>query len=106
MITRFLAYRLDMDSRDTHNADQKNSENEPQFEGVIFSDGTCVLRWLTPLRSHSVWQTFQEAMGVHGHPEYGTEILFYENAYHQDEIAWWEARVAAYKADAEPTMQA
>src|SRR5215472_2582134 len=32
-----------------------NPPDEPQFEGVIFSDGTVVLRWLTAYRSHSVW---------------------------------------------------
>ena len=68
-----------MDNRETHNDSQKNPESEPQFEGVVFSDGTCVLRWLTPLRSTSVWPDFNSAMGVHGHPEYGTRIVFYDD---------------------------
>lgn len=75
---RFTAYRRDMDSRETHNENQKNPESEPQYEGVVFSDGTCVLRWLTPMRSHSVWPDFKTAMAVHGHPEYGTEIVVHD----------------------------
>jgi len=74
---RFKAWRDDMDNRETHNENQKNPESEAQYEGVIFSDGTCVLRWLTPLASTSVWPDFETAMGVHGHPEYGTRIVFY-----------------------------
>ena len=77
---RFTAYRDNMDDRATHNENQKNLETEPQYEGVIFSDGTCALRWLTPLASTSVWPDFETAMGVHGHPEYGTRIVFHTQA--------------------------
>ncbi len=51
-----------------------NPPDQPQFEGVVFSDGTVVLRWLTEHRSHSVWASLEEMMAVHGHPEYGTRI--------------------------------
>ena len=78
MISRFTAYRRDMDSRDTHNENQKNPETEPQYEGVIFSDGTVALRWLTPLASTSVWPDIETALGVHGHPEYGTDIVWHD----------------------------
>src|SRR5690242_20874924 len=30
-----------------------NAPDEVQFEGVVFSDGTCAVRWLTQFRSHS-----------------------------------------------------
>ncbi len=53
-----------------------NPPNEPQFEGVIFSDGTVVLRWLTEHRSHSVWTDWKSMSSIHGHPEYGTVITF------------------------------
>lgn len=53
-----------------------NSPDAVQFEGVIFSDGTCVVRWLTEYRSHSVWNSFSDLMKIHGHPEYGTEVHF------------------------------
>jgi hypothetical protein len=87
MIKRFIAYRDNMDNRDTHNENQKNPESEPQYEGVIFSDGSCALRWLTPLKSTSIWDSFDTAMGVHGHPEYGTRIVF-ENPEEQVQLPW------------------
>lgn len=51
-----------------------NAPDEPQYEGVVFSDGTCAVRWLTEHRSTSVWESYDELMAVHGHPEYGTVI--------------------------------
>ena len=77
-IKRFLAYRHDMNNRETHNELQKNDESEPQFEGVVFSDGTVALRWLAPLRSTSIWPDIETALGVHGHPEYGTDIIWFD----------------------------
>jgi hypothetical protein len=78
---RFTAYREDMDKHHaTHNLDQKNPEGEAQYEGVIFSDGTCAIRWLTAAASTSVWDSFETAMRVHGHPEYGTRIEFHDGA--------------------------
>lgn len=53
-----------------------NSGEQPDYEGVIFSDGTVVLRWLTEFRSHSVWSDWNSFYQVHGHPEYGTKIYF------------------------------
>lgn len=53
-----------------------NGGREPDYEGVIFSDGTVVLRWLTAFRSHSVWTRWEDFYQVHGHPEYGTRIEF------------------------------
>lgn len=53
-----------------------NAGKEPDYEGVIFSDGTVVLRWLTEFRSHSVWTDWNSFYQVHGHPEYGTTIVF------------------------------
>lgn len=77
-IKRFTAFRKNMDDRETHNHLQKNPESEPQYEGVIWSDGTVTIRWLTPLRSHSVWDCIGDMLGVHGHPEYGTEIIWHD----------------------------
>ena len=53
-----------------------NQGETPDYEGVIFTDGTVVLRWRTQFRSHSVWASFQDFYQVHGHPEYGTRIEF------------------------------
>jgi hypothetical protein len=51
-----------------------NPPDEIQFEGVVFSDGTCAVRWLTEFRSHSVWASYADLEKIHGHPEYGTVI--------------------------------
>ena len=91
-IKRFTAYRLDMDSRDTHTELQKNPEAEPQFEGVIWSDGTVTLRWLTALRSHSVWESLSDCLGIHGHPEYGTKIIWHDHEYAPIE---WQNQIRA-----------
>ena len=49
-----------------------NAPDEVQFEGVEFTDGTVVVRWLTEFRSHSVWTCLADLEKIHGHPEYGT----------------------------------
>lgn len=78
MIQRFTIYRRDMDDRETHTELQKNPEDEPQCEGVIWSDGTVTLRWLTACRSHSVWDNLDDMLSIHGHPEYGTSIDWHD----------------------------
>lgn len=50
--------------------------DEVQFEGVIFTDGSCAVRWRTDFKSTSVWSSYEDLYAVHGHPEYGTEIRF------------------------------
>lgn len=49
-----------------------NPPDEPQFEGVVFSDGSVAVRWLTEFRSHSLWASLSDLEKVHGHPEYGS----------------------------------
>lgn len=56
-----------------------NAPEEVQFEGVVFSDGTVCIRWLTQFRSHSIWQNWDDVEKVHGHPEYGTEIRWLDS---------------------------
>lgn len=77
---RFTMYRKG-DLSATHNDQQSNPPDVPQFEGVVFSDGTVAIRWLTALRSTSVWADLGTAMGVHGHPEerYQSEIVWHDN---------------------------
>lgn len=53
-----------------------NAGASADYEGVIFTDGTVVIRWQTQFRSHSVWASWEDFYRVHGHPEYGTEIIF------------------------------
>lgn len=44
-------------------------------EGVQFTDGTCVLRWLTTFRSTAFYQTLADLEQIHGH--HGkTKIIF------------------------------
>lgn len=58
---RFTAYRRAISGRDTHNEKQKNPDDVPQFEGVIWTDGTvCGARLETGEeheRSGTRWNT-------------------------------------------------
>ena len=72
---RFQMYRRDM-SAAPHNAFQKNPPDQVQFEGVEFSDGAVVIRWLTVCGSTAVWKNMAEMLLVHGHPEYGSELVW------------------------------
>lgn len=74
---RFTAYRQSVPD-ETHGEDHKNAPEEVQYEGIVFTDGTCVLRWRTAVSSCSVWDSFESAMRIHGHPEYGTRIVFHD----------------------------
>lgn len=95
---RFIAYRRLADEITTHNEKQKNNPSEPQYEGVIWSDGTVTIRWLTQLKSHSVWNNISDMLGIHGHPEYGTEIFWLDGpapkewldmlAMHEDKVKY------------------
>jgi len=73
MIRRFECYRPNP-PEGYREQGVANPPEEVQFEGVVFSDGTVCIRWLTQFRSHSVWQNWDDVEKVHGHPEYGTEI--------------------------------
>lgn len=74
----FTMYRRG-DLSATHDEQQCNAPDEPQFEGVEFSDGRVALRWLTGARSVSVWDDLATMLAVHGHPEdrYGSELVFH-----------------------------
>jgi hypothetical protein len=72
---RFQMYRKG-DISSTHDANQRNSPDQVQFEGVVFTDGRCAIRWLTSKGSTSVWDSFEDMMAIHGHPEYGSEIVW------------------------------
>lgn len=77
---RFTVYRRG-DLSATHNENQANHAADAQFEGVVFSDGTVAIRWLTLLRSTAVWEDFATMAGVHGHPEerYGSELVWHDS---------------------------
>lgn len=91
----FIAYRRNISKRDTHNSLQKNPDTMPQFEGVIWSDGSVTLRWLTACRSTSVWASVEDMLAIHGHPEYGTEIEWLDGL---PPPRAWTAQVDAWRA--------
>ena len=62
----------------THTEAQMNAPNVPQFEGVVFGDGTCVIRWMTAARSTSIFRNLDEMLLIHGHPEYGPTIVWHK----------------------------
>lgn len=72
----FTVYRPNVPT-DTHNEDQRNAPDQPQFQGVIFDTGKCVVQWLTAVGGISVWDSYDDLIRVHGHPEYGTHIVWH-----------------------------
>lgn len=78
-IRRFTAYRPLVAEKGNHTHTQMNAPEEVQYEGVVFSDGSCALRWRTAVNSTSLWASFEDAMEIHGHPEYGTRIVFHDD---------------------------
>lgn len=73
----FVMFRRAMENA-PHNDLQKNAADEPQFEGVVFSDGRVAIRWLTAKRSVAVWDSMDDMLAIHGHPEYGSELVWSE----------------------------
>lgn len=49
---------------------------EPQLEGVVFTDGKVAIRWRTPTASISIWDSFNDFLIIHGHPEYASDIVW------------------------------
>ena len=70
-------YRRNM-ANAPHNSDQMNAAHEPQFEGVVFSDGSVAVRWCTAKKSTSVWASIEDMLAIHGHPEYGSELVWHD----------------------------
>ena len=93
-IQRFTAYRRNLSIVGSHNHLQRNADDEPQFEGVIWTDGTVTLRWLTACKSTSIWNSVEDMLAIHGHPEYGTEIIWHDG----NEPLYWTKRVQEYKS--------
>jgi hypothetical protein len=75
---RFTMYRRNMATA-PHNAVQKNPEDQPQFEGVVFSDGRVAIRWLTEKQSTACWDSLGDMLAIHGHPEYGSELVWHDS---------------------------
>lgn len=76
MMRRFSMYRPH--APETHTEFQKNAPDEVQFEGVVFSDGTVAVRWLTHNGSTFIWKCLSDLMDIHGHPEYGSQLVWHD----------------------------
>lgn len=50
--------------------------DRPQFEGTVQTNGVTVITWLTKATSTCIFRSFGEMIGVHGHPEYETEVVW------------------------------
>lgn len=46
-------------------------------EGIQFSDGRCVIRWLTNVQSLAIYQNADEVEAVHGHQ--GKTIILWQD---------------------------
>ncbi len=73
----FTMYRRNVPTA-THNELQRNAPDQPQFQGVVFDDGTTVVHWLTAKRSTSIWNSMEDLLAIHGHPEYGSELVWHD----------------------------
>jgi hypothetical protein len=104
MMRRFTVFRAG-DLSATHNADLVNEPDKPQFEGVVFTDGTVVVRWLTACVSTSVFDSFETLMRIHGHTEadsrHGTEVVWHD----EDTQQAFAAGLRAALADLPPHPQ-
>jgi hypothetical protein len=76
-VRAFTMYRHNV-PKETHNELQANPPDQPQFEGVIWSDGTCTIRWMTARGSTAVWASFEDMLAIHGHPEYGSYLVWHD----------------------------
>lgn len=63
----------------THNKNQVNPPSDPQFQGIVFDDGRVAIRWLTAKRSTACWDSMEDMLAIHGHPEYGSELVWIDN---------------------------
>jgi len=50
--------------------------DQAQLEGAIFSDDVTIIRWMTGEKSLAIFPTFDSFLDIHGHAEYGTQIVF------------------------------
>jgi hypothetical protein len=89
----FVMYRHNVPT-DTHDENQRNAPDEIQFEGTVFSDHTVVIRWMTAVPSTSMWDSMEELLKIHGHPEYDSELVWLdEKEFPQSEKSTLKKRI-------------
>ena len=72
-----MMYRKDEAAvAELHDANTANPPDEPQFQGVVFDDGTVAIRWMTAIPATSVWDSLDDMLKVHGHPEYASVLVW------------------------------
>lgn len=91
----FVGYRTD-----SPEGNRDNPPELPQYQGAVFADSTVAMRWLTPTRSTSVWESFADMFDAHGRPEYGTRIAWPAGAPAEALRVIAEAEVAHQAAEA------
>lgn len=77
---RFIGYRPQPPAEYLANGTAAPPD-QPQYEGVVFTDGSVALRWRTDYKSTSVWSSYADFFHVHGHPEYGTRIEWLDDVH-------------------------
>lgn len=65
-----------------------NGPFDPDYEGIIFSDGGVCVHWLTLEGSYELFKGMEDFEKIHLHPEYGTKIVWGKQVY---ETEWGEA---------------
>lgn len=75
----FSMYRRGDISED-HDENQRTDPDKPQFDGVIFRSGKCVISWNTTAKSCAIFDSFDEMMLIHGHSEsrYDSQVQWYD----------------------------
>ncbi len=50
------------------------------IDGVVFDDGTTVIKWLTDKSSIAIYESYEDFKFLHidSHPDNKTEVMFYE----------------------------
>lgn len=97
MIQRFTAFRRNLsklvaENKVSHTDGHRNRDDMPQFEGVIMSSGRVVISWLTPIGGLSFYDNIRAMLLAHGHPEYGTDIVWHDRPMPPE----WEQQLIAF----------
>lgn len=76
---------------ETHDANQANPPDQPQYEAVVFTDGKVAQRWLTPVGSVAVWNCLADMLAIHGHdtdPRYQTVYVWHDGPKAKPQEDW------------------
>ena len=73
----FTVYRRG-DISENHDENQMNDPHEPQYFGIVFPSGKCVINWNTAIKSVSVFDSYADMIKIHGHLDshYLTDIVW------------------------------